>query len=996
MKRILLLLVCIAATAASAQRLSHLWTGLRQPQTAAEMPISKAPYQTAKRIPKAPPQRPASLQPVSASEWILAQGWEMIDAVALVEQGQSIFDPNLNTQNWYDAAVPGTALTTLVQQGAYPDPFYGLNNLAIPDSLSRIEWWYRCVFDMPEGAAAQQFLLFNGINYRADIYLNGKRIGSTKGAFLRSEFNIAAVAKPKGNILAVHVFPPYNAGIPHEQSIQNGQGLNGGALSMDGPTFISSVGWDWIPGIRDRKTGIWQDVRLRTGSAVRIGDPLIVTDLPLPDTTQAFVTIEIPLRNTSAQPQSGILTIAINPSTTSSTSQAKKDAGKGTSKDAGKIELPYSLQPHGESTLVYTFNVKQPRLWWPNGYGAQNLYNLDLSATIMDNGQWIMDNGNSGSAGRAVAVSDSKTLSFGIREMSYELMISKDSVNHRVLYTPNAARRPNMPNTPLLGSGRKPVFNYEQRVHYSKDIQLPTLAADAADISSLSTLEPLPADDPVGAYLVVRVNGVRIFCRGGNWGMDDGMKQASHSRMEAFLKLHKDAGFNIIRNWTGESTQEDFYAMCDKYGMLVWNDFWITTDDTVEPSDFDLFMGNATDVVRRFRHHPCIALWCPRNEGFAPKGLSERLAAMLAAEDPTRHYHGQSRFLNMGTSGPWNYFKDPSLYYTRNAQGFDTEMGSFAIPTAATIRKFIAPEDQWPINDVWAYHDMHHTSQGFADFMEAVERYGKPSGLDDFAKKAQFITYDAWRNMLEAWNSRMWNTTTGLILWMSHPAWYSMIWQTYTYDLETPGSYFGAKKACEPLHIQMNLPNRDIMVVNTTRSAYSGLTAEVILYDMRGKTLYGKAVKVNVGANAAAVVEALSGVLPQDIPKLCMARLVLKDGKGNRLSLNDYWLTDGAADAYQEMNALPVATYKITPKDVVEKRTAARLQMPVEIVNTSAHIMPAVKLNVVSSATGEILLPAYFSDGYFNLLPGEKRVVMLEPPLGVAFKVAAAGYNVQQ
>jgi beta-galactosidase/beta-glucuronidase len=93
--------------------------------------------------------------------------------------------------------------------------------------------------------------------------------------------------------------------------------------------------------------------------------------------------------------------------------------------------------------------------------------------------------------------------------------------------------------------------------------------------------------------------------------------------------------------------------------MLVWNDFWITTDDTVEPNDQPLFMRNATDVVRRFRNHPSIAIWCPRHEGYAPKGLAQPLAEMLAREDPTRHYHGQSRYLNMRTSGPWSYFEDP-------------------------------------------------------------------------------------------------------------------------------------------------------------------------------------------------------------------------------------------------------------------------------------------------------------------------------------------------
>ena len=134
--------------------------------------------------------------------------------------------------------------------------------------------------------------------------------------------------------------------------------------------------------------------------------------------------------------------------------------------------------------------------------------------------------------------------------------------------------------------------------------------------------------------------------------------------------------------------------------MLIWNDFWITTDDTVEPNDFVLFVDNARDTVKRFRNHPSIAIWCPRNEGFAPYELGLMLEDMVAKEDPTRHYHGQSRFLNMGTSGPWGYFKNPADYFLVNAQGLNTELGNYAIPTVPTIKKFLAPEDQWPINDV--------------------------------------------------------------------------------------------------------------------------------------------------------------------------------------------------------------------------------------------------------------------------------------------------------
>ncbi|MBS5796901.1 MAG: glycoside hydrolase family 2 [Dysgonomonas mossii] len=915
----------------------QLWTGLKQPQPQSELPKGKAPFQTSERVAKR--NIPTALVPVQSGEWIISDGWEMTDGKTAMASNKSIFDPQYSTSAWYNATVPGTVLTTLVNQGVYADPYFGLNNMNIPESLSRTDWWYRCKFTVPKDIDGNQLrLLFNGINYKADIYLNGKSLGDMKGAFIRGEFNITDLVNKNGeNILAVHVFPPHNPGIPHEQSMIAGQGLNGGVLSTDGPTFISSIGWDWIPGIRDRNTGIWQDVRLKVGGDIIIGDPLVTTDILLPDTTQAKISIKNIVKNITSKTVNGTLTAKI---------------------ENINISLPFTLAANEEKEITFTpeqfkeLNIKNPRLWWPNGYGRPELYNLDL--TVQANNK----------------VSDTKSLKFGIREMSYELMVNDNSQNKRVLYTPNET----------VNKG-KPVFDYINRVSFTKDNNLPTIAKDA----DTSGLQPLSSDDPVGPFFAIRVNGVRIFCRGGNWGMDDGMKRVSRERLEPYIRLHKDANFNIIRNWTGETTEEDFYALCDEYGMLVWNDFWITTDDTVEPSDFPLFVKNATDAVRRFRNHPSIAVWCPRNEGFAPKQLEESISAMMAKEDPTRHYHGQSRFLNMGTSGPWGYFKDPSKYYTENAKGFNTEMGSYAIPTANTIRKFIAPEDQWPINDVWAYHDLHHTTQNFGDFINAVDRYGKAESMEDFSRKSQFVTYDAWRNMLEAWNSKMWNNTTGLILWMSHPAWPSMIWQTYTYDYETPGSYFGAKKACEPIHIQMNLPENDVMIINTTLNDYKSVTAGLRFIDLQGKELYKKNIKLDAKANSA--TKCFVSEKGNNLPQLYLARLELKDAKGKVLSINDYWMKNGDEKSYEAINTLPSTT-------VIIKTISSKGKTWVEVSNPSKTLAVAVKLNVVDKNSKEILLPAYFSDGYINLLGGEKRLVELDIPKSITnYNIVAEGYN---
>ena len=925
-------------------RWMYLWNGLRNQQPEAEIPKGNAAFQVPIKVKKQ--NKPTSLVPVSSTEWIISDGWELANSTQVIESGKSIFDPELNTSEWLNATVPGTILTTLINQGIYPDPYFGLNNLAIPDTLCRMDWWYRTVFELPDSLANKTLrLLFNGINYKAEIFLNGKKLGNIDGAFIRGEFDINNLAyKNEKNVLVVHILSPNNPGIPHEQSIIAGQGLNGGQLCLDGPTFISSEGWDWMPGTRDRNIGIWQDVRLLAGGKVQILNPQITSELSTPEHKEAKIKIHVDIKNTSSELVFGTLFAEI-----------------------GGIEIeesyelnPYetkhfSLIPENHPTLI----IANPRLWWPNGYGPQNLYYLNLH-TYTNN-----------------ELSDFKNLRFGIRELSYELMINTaEKGNQRIAYSPVKA----------IKEG-KPLFNYIDRIAYDNENQLPTLHKDI----DISGLEKLPDNDPIGPYLVIRVNGVRIFCRGGNWGMDDALKRVSRERLEPYFQLHKDANFNIIRNWTGESTEEIFYQLCDEYGMLVWNDFWITTENSnVDPNDHRLFMKNAEDVVRRFRNHPSIAIWCPRNEGFAPKNLELLLAEMIAKEDPTRHYHGQSRYLNMKGSGPWNYFKDPSIYYTSNAQGFNTEMGCHAIPTYQTLEKFIAPEDRWPINDVWAYHDLHHTSQSFEDFMSAVNRYGKPNGYIDFCKKSQFITYDAWRYMLEAWNSKMWDDCTGLILWMSHPAWPSMIWQTYTYDYETPGSYFGAKKACEPLHIQMNLPDNRVIIVNTTRSPYTSLTAHLCYYDINGKEFYKKQTTVDIPSNSK--VDCFTPEKDVNTPSLYLARLELKDQKGKIISINDYWKTAEQNNSFQELNKLPESVINI---NVIALKRENEIMLEVQNISNIPAI--AVKLNAIENSKGNIILPAYFSEGYFNLLPKEKRLVKLLIPISKKdYSIVAEGYNLSR
>lgn len=919
--------------------------GLVFPQSAENLPKSKAPVPVCER--KAFESRQTVLTPTSDGSLTLTDGWQMISAASLVEKDITVWN-TATTDGWYNATVPGTVLTTLVEQQVYPDPYYGLNNLYIPETLCRQEWWYRISFPTPERQEGEQLsLLFNGINYKAEVWLNKKCLGHIAGAFTRAEFPIDEVLKSEGdNTLAVRIIPPHNPGIPHEQEF-NSAGPNGGALCLDGPTFISSEGWDWIPGIRDRNIGIWQDVEIVRSGSIALKDAQVVTDLPLPDTSKADITISATLKNTTSK--SGWATIKGRIGDISFSQEVALAAGE-------EREVVFSPADFGQ------LSMQNPKLWWPNGYGEQNLYNLTLS--VEQNGRQTQQ----------------KSIRFGVRELSYELMARNDNREHiRFRYSP----------TDIADKGRV-LLNYRKRIgtKYGPTV-IPALHKGMEQY--VEKLEP--TDNP---YLVICVNGVKIFCKGGNWGMDDGMKRVSRERLEPYFRLHKEMNFTMIRNWTGESTEEEFYALADEYGLLVWNDFSISTGDyNLNPIDANLFLANAREIVRRYRNHPSIAIWCPRNEGYAPDYLEDGFQDIVLNEDGTRHYHGNSRLMNLCQSGPWGYFDKYQEFATNKAEGFSTELGAPSMPTAETLRKFIAEEDLWPIGDVYYYHDLHQNIHGWQEYMQHINTLGDApcKDIDEFCDRAQYLNYEIYRNMFESWNHKMWSHTSGLLLWMTHPAWPSVIWQTYSYDYETPAAYFASRKACEPTHIQWNATSKKLQVINASQKSFNNAVAHFTLYDKSGKVVWRGKYTVNIAPNCATECAEVS--LPESVQSLSLVRLRLTDSRGKTLSENDYWIDPSNPARYSSMDGIGKAT--ISWRVVSTKTTPSATVFTVEVRNTSKNIALNLKSNVRQAQSGVAILPVYASEGYFHLLPKERRTLTIEVPTKVAqegMKVDFSGLNI--
>ena len=288
----------------------------------------------------------------------LSDGW-MIQASSEVSAGPELISTtDFDMSHWYPTSVPSTVLAALVENGVYKNPYLGMNLSKIPTEPFAKPWWYRTQFQLsPQEASGTVLLEFDGINYSANIWLNGNCIASTneaRGAFRRFQFDISKFVYEGVNALTLEVFPPK-------------------------PGDFSTGFVDWNPPPPDRNMGIFRSVRLRCCREVSIERPFFQTKLNLKTLDEAALTVTAELANHGQHSISGILEGEI---------------------ESLRFSKTVDIEPQGRKTVKFTdLKIKNPRIWWPYQLGRPNLYDLSLKFTA----------GN--------RISDVSHVRFGIREI---------------------------------------------------------------------------------------------------------------------------------------------------------------------------------------------------------------------------------------------------------------------------------------------------------------------------------------------------------------------------------------------------------------------------------------------------------------------------------------------------------------------------------------------------------------------------------------------------
>ena len=359
-----------------------------------------------------------------------------------------------------------------------------------------------------------------------------------------------------------------------------------------------------------------------------------------------------------------------------------------------------------------------------------------------------------------------------------------------------------------------------------------------------------------------------------------------------------------------------------------------------------------------------------------------------ASETPTK-VTGKS---GVKMTGPYEYV--PPMYWLSDkkaggAWSYNTETSPGpAIPPKESLQKFIPKEHLWPIDDYWNFHAGGERFTTIDVFRDALtKRYGAPTSLDDFERKAQAMCYDNQRSMYEAYGRNKY-VSTGVIQWMLNNAWPSLIWHLYDYYLVPAGGYFGTQKAQEIVHVQYDYDSDSVSVVNGKYEDLKGYKVSAKLYNIDAKETASQEKTLDILADAA--TKAFDLPKPANLSTTYFLKLQLHDASGALVSDNFYWLStkpdtmdwkhkkDTVYTPQKDfadltgLNSLPQVKLEVSAHEM-QAGQAGMIHLRVK--NPSASIAFMIHARLTKEPNGDDLVPILWDDNYFSLLPGEEKTV---------------------
>jgi len=743
--------------------------------------------------------------------------WQMAGFIGEDWRFKKAYQKETQVKDWLPATVPGSVHWDLLKAGEIPDPYFERNSRLV-EWVHQRHWVYKRDVTVPAGWAGQRiFLQFDGIDYEAEVYLDGERLGAHHSMFVPALFEVTGKVQPGGtHHLAVAI-----AEAPREWP-QLGR-------TSTVHTFKARMGYWWDFATRLVNLGLWQGASLFATGPVRLADAWVRTDLR-PDHKSAKVNV----------------TCAFD----GGTSAAKVDVI-----DTNGAVVASGVTSDGRVVL----EVADPALWWPNGWGDQPLYTC-----------------------RVTIDGDSREVTFGIRTLTMEQNL--------------------WPPAGVSAEGRQP---------------------------------PLP--------YTFTVNGQRLFCKGWNWVPVDHMygRPDLTERYEQLILLARAAGCNLLRVWGGGLIEKElFYDLCDRHGIMVWQEFIQSSSgtDNVPPSSPEmlaLFEREARGIIPLRRNHACLAVWCGGNELMdwekSPATTKEPALALferLVHElDPGRAYLPTSSsgpLFDCGDDtglrdpagmhdvhGPWHYRGPVDSYkpYNTSAALFHSEFGSQGALAQASLDRVMARDHQWPPDDtnpLWVHHgawwmQKHRVSEVFGD----VETIGQ------YLPLSQYLHAESLRYAVEA-NRRRWPVCSGAMPWQLNEPWAnSHCTSAVDYYLRPKMAYYYVKKAWAPVAASLRYEGQVLKdsVLRVTPFVvadwdFAG-TLRLAVTDASGREWMAISQQVALTGEAAIGLQPVEWPVPAEFPGVVIVTATLRDADGGTVQVNPYLFGRGPGPILGDLPALP-------------------------------------------------------------------------------------------